>query len=459
MSLNTVWAADHPTSFLQLDYAILFHHSFVLGKPGQFVPDTVDDFVFNGNYYSALAPGTAILSLPFVWMGFALDGHYTQFGNALLFSEFFVSICSALAVYLVYRTSLLFFTPRTSVFLSFAYAFSTTNWPFAVYYFQSDVSALFNLLTVFFAIRISRSIEASYRETILCGIFAGISLTVDYVNALLVPIVFTYLIFSSRGRLRSSLSFLAVSCMGALLIGLYDLVNFGSLSVSTEQAYLVSSTIFSNFSSPLLFGLYLNLLSPLRGVFFYSPIAALGLLGILSVLKGAKHGPRREAVLFISCFIAILVTYSIWYDPIGGESFGPRFLIGVIPFLVIPAGFIVRGLGFRTSYLFYALGAVINGVAALTNGALSPENDIRSYSFLSHSLPLFLKGDLDVWWNPYFGGFGHLKLIIPATLLIDAVLALQFFVITTKYLATGRSAIAQGQGSLVINSDARPNQA
>jgi hypothetical protein len=441
LSLNGVWAADHTTSFLQLDYAILFHHSFVLGKAGGFVSHTVDDFLFNGNYYSALAPGTSMLSLPFVWIGFTLEGHYTQFGNVMLFSELFVSLCNALAVYFVYRTSLLFFSVKTSVFLSFAYAFSTTSWPFATYFFQSDVSALFNLLTVFLAIRIARSAEARYREALLCGVFAGISLTVDYVNAVIVPIVFIYLVLSSKGRLRSSLCFLAASSLGAFMIGVYNLVNFGSLSVSTEQAYLVSPTIFSNFSSPLLIGLYLNLLSPLRGVFLYSPIAILGILGIYFVLSESKHGSRREVILFLSCFLAIIIPYSMWYDPIGGQSFGPRFLIGVIPFLVIPAGFTVARLGFGWSYFFYALGAIVNGVAALTNGALSPENNIRSFSFFTHSLPSFLKGNLDVWWNPLFGGFGSPSLILPATALIVIVLGLGFLVISYDYVAAvGRSA-------------------
>ena len=66
LTLNSVWATDHATSFLQLDWAILAHHTFVLGTSSTFKPNSVDDFMFSGNYYSALAPGTAILALPFV---------------------------------------------------------------------------------------------------------------------------------------------------------------------------------------------------------------------------------------------------------------------------------------------------------------------------------------------------------------------------------------------------------
>ena len=83
LTLNSVWATDHATSFLQLDWSIWTQHTFVLGSGTGFQPNTVDDFLFNGNYYSALAPGTAILALPFAGVGFMLDGHFTVFGYAL----------------------------------------------------------------------------------------------------------------------------------------------------------------------------------------------------------------------------------------------------------------------------------------------------------------------------------------------------------------------------------------
>src|SRR5450759_2622130 len=83
-SLNAVWSADHPTSLLQLTYAHWANHSVVLGKVGQFHPQSVDDFVYNGNYYSALAPGVPVLALPFAGLGFVLDGKFTLYGNAML---------------------------------------------------------------------------------------------------------------------------------------------------------------------------------------------------------------------------------------------------------------------------------------------------------------------------------------------------------------------------------------
>ena len=85
-----------------------------------------------------------------------LDGHFTLFGYASLFSEFFVALVNSAAASLVYLVGRFFFDKKVSAFLAFVYAFSTISWPFATYFFQSDVSAVFCLLAVYFAIRVAR---------------------------------------------------------------------------------------------------------------------------------------------------------------------------------------------------------------------------------------------------------------------------------------------------------------
>ena len=200
LSLNSVWATDHTTSFLQLDWAILVHHSFAVGNGSGFHPNTVDDFELDGNWYSALAPGTAILALPFVGVGFMLDGHFTVFGYAMIFSELFVALANSIAAYLVYAIGRFFFSKKTSVFLAFVYAFATISWPFATYFFQSDVAAMFDLLAVFFVIRVTRSDDGKLRDAVLAGIAVAGALTTDYVNVIFIPIIMGYLLFSLRRK-------------------------------------------------------------------------------------------------------------------------------------------------------------------------------------------------------------------------------------------------------------------
>ena len=149
VSVNAVWATDHATSLTQLDYALLSNHSVVLGHASSVPPWTVDNFRYGGQNYSALAPGTALLALPFMAVGFALAGGYTAYGPALVWSGTFVAVTGAVSAYLMYKIAGMYFRRSTSVLLGLTFAFSTICWPFATYFFQSDVSAMLVLAAAY----------------------------------------------------------------------------------------------------------------------------------------------------------------------------------------------------------------------------------------------------------------------------------------------------------------------
>jgi hypothetical protein len=430
-SLNVIWAADHPTSLLQLSYALWSTHSPVLGKEGQFIPGTVDDFVYRGNYYSALAPGVAVLAQPFVGLGFTLDGGYNIFGNAMLLSELFVSLCNAVAAYLVFRLATMYFTERTSAFVAFAYAFSTISWPFATYFFESDVSAMLDVLAVYLAMRMARR-GPSALGSVACGAALGVALTVDYLNAVLVPIVSVFLLYTFRSSIASFAKgfagFLVASAVGVVMIALYNQAAFGDPLLSTEQAYQQTPSLFASFSYPILDGLYLDLFSPLRGVFVYCPILILGAIGFYFVPR--RRELRSEAALLGACFVGMLIPYAMWYNAVGGEAFGQRFLIPVIPFLLLPSGFLIeskeRGAA-AVAYLLYGVGVVFNGIAGVTS-AIPQQEAVSHFPFLTQVLPSFLKGRLDTWWWIEAGSAWW----VPALVIIATALALPL--VTWRFL-------------------------
>jgi len=431
-SLNGVWAADHPDSLLELAYAFWAYHSVVLGTPGQLNPVSVDVFVHEGAYYSALAPGVAALSLPFTGLGFLLDGRFSLFGDAMLLSELFVSVCNAVAAYFVFRLGSMYFTRRTSAFLAFAYAFSTITWPFATYFFESDVSAMLDLIAVFLAIRMARSRSSRLADAVPCGAALGAAFTVDYINFVFVPVVSVFLLYSFRGRLagfvKGFAGILATSAVGAVLLGIYDQVAFGNPLLTSEQVYDHTSSVFQSFSYPLLGGLYLDLFSPLRGVFLYCPVLIVGVIGCYYFWQ--RREMRAECVLLVACFLAILLPYSMWYNAEGGEGFGQRFLIPAIPFLLLPAGFAMEAGGRLVralAYLLYGVGVLFNGIAGVTT-AIPQVAPISQFPFLTHVLPLFLRGGGDTWWWRDAGSFWW----APSLLIIAVALALPLAVRTAK---------------------------
>jgi hypothetical protein len=404
-TLNSVWASDHPTSFLQLDYAIWANHTLVLGPSNTFLPHSVDDFIYNGYYYSALAPGVPLFAFPFVVLAFFLDGHFTVYGNAMFLSELFVAITNAVASYLVYKIGRMYFGASTSVFLAFAYAFSTISWPFATFFFQSDPSAMFDLLAAYFALKILRGGDRRSWLGVFCGLALSAAFVTDYVNAILVPIILLSLVISLRGLkkpfLKESIGFVLAICVGVAVIVLYNYLSFGRPFVSSEQLYLNSSTPLGDFGYPLYLGLLLNLFTPFRGLFFYSPVLVIGVIGYWKMLR--ERSTKDQGFFLLALFLGILLPYSAWYNPFGGLSYGPRFIIPAIPFLLVPGGFVlekVKGSYYYIGiYVLYVIGVATNGIAALTS-ALGPERaGWLSSPFLTSAFPAFVNGTLDSWWR------------------------------------------------------------
>lgn len=89
------------------------------------------------------------------------------------------------------------------------------------------------------------------------------------------------------------------------------------------------------FSTPVLAGLYGFLFSAGKGLFFFSPALILGLFGWPELL-------RRDRWLFAALLVVILVpllVMSKWVNWAGGWTWGPRHIVMIHPFLIVPAAF------------------------------------------------------------------------------------------------------------------------
>ncbi len=154
----------------------------------------------------------------------------------------------------------------------------------------------------------------------------------------------------------------------------------------------------------------------------YSSTARYSILGAL----GFYFVPRRremvsEGLLLAACFVGFLIPYAMWYNAVGGEAFGQRFLIPAIPFLLLPSGFLIEakkpGVA-AVAYLLYGVGVVFNGIAGVTF-AIPQQDAVSHFPFLTTVLPLFLKGQLDTWWWREAGsGWWAPALLIIATALV-----------------------------------------
>ena len=163
--------------------------------------------------------------------------------------------------------------------------------------------------------------------------------------------------------------------------------------------------MFASFTNPVYSGLELDLFSFSRGLFVYSPILAVGVMGYLDALR--SKGNKRETFLLLGMFLCILLPYSAWYQPDGGVAFGPRFLVAAIPFLLLPAGYVLESISRKALWCVYATltaGIVINGLGALVS-AIPPQTPSNVSPLTNTIIPRLLVGNLNVWWIGDIGNY------------------------------------------------------
>jgi hypothetical protein len=89
---------------------------------------------------------------------------------------------------------------------------------------------------------------------------------------------------------------------------------------------------------PVLKGLVWNLVSPYRGLVFYAPATLLFVFGFAAF--GRMH--KRQLLLICAIVVYVLMLYSGWWAWHGGWCWGPRFLVPVMPLLLLPGLVAIR---------------------------------------------------------------------------------------------------------------------
>jgi hypothetical protein len=85
------------------------------------------------------------------------------------------------------------------------------------------------------------------------------------------------------------------------------------------------------FSGSLWSGLYGFVLSPGRSVFVYSPVLILVLFGLVPLWRRC----RAESAMLLGAAAVITLCYAKWHNWPGGWAWGPRFLVPVVPLLMV----------------------------------------------------------------------------------------------------------------------------
>ena len=330
-------------------------------EPGQ-VACTGDVAFHGGHFHPAKAPGGALIAVPAYFLvhraermaGMDPDDGWTLTLNAWLTSVFSVGLLSALGCVLFCRLALSLSGGRMpeSLLASLTLAFGTMFLPYGTSLYEHNVIAVALLASFYLLYRVRETNDSSVpplsdgRERLyisLAGLCAGWAAITNYIMAVVVLLLFCYLLLAVR-RKHGWLWF-GLGLLGPfLLICAYNVACFGTPFTTN---YSHEDPAFKTGSDAVL-GLFLYpqwsvfptvLFSPYRGLFFSAPVLLMGVYGLIVWARDGRT--RAEAWLMISIllfFLLFVMTFNGWH---GGWAVGPRYLAPALPFLAMPlvAGF------------------------------------------------------------------------------------------------------------------------
>ncbi len=130
------------------------------------------------------------------------------------------------------------------------------------------------------------------------------------------------------------------------------------------------------------------LLSPARGLLFWTPFLAMAGFGYTRL---ARRHPAVFWLTYAVPLVQIIVLSGRTWDWPAGPTLGPRYLAPILPFLALPCALGAQRFP-RVGILLAGYSIVITTLATLTN-ACPPFNDHPNPLFDFH-IPLLLKGQL-----------------------------------------------------------------
>jgi hypothetical protein len=225
---------------------------------------------------------------------------------------------------------------RVAVLTGLVYAFGTSAWPYSRTFLSEPLSAAVLLACAWGIARYhrdrARAPTSARRWLWMAAFVAGLSVHVHVLNLLAIPCLLAYAglpLLREPGALARERTTWAIALLlgsvGPVLLGVTQALRFGSPWQTGRYDH------YGYFVDPLP-GLAGQLVGPGRSILLYSPALLVALVGWRRALDR-----RRAAALMV---LAVLVTrwllVSMRSDWWGGWGIGPRYLLPVVPLLLLP---------------------------------------------------------------------------------------------------------------------------
>lgn len=271
----------------------------------------------------------------------SVDAFGNQYGGTLIYGTGLINalIGGATAALLFLLASALGYRERTALTLAVLLAFGTLLAHYAASFLSESLAALCLTAVVYGLVR-ARDAGLAPGWLALSGFAAGLALATKLAIAttLIAPGVWLLWLVWRAGRRSVADAWGPLLAWGGpialwlAVIGGYNWARFGSL-LDTGYGREASA-----YTTPLLTGLGGLLLSPGKGLFWYNAPLLLALIG--AAWFGRRHpGPGMVILGMLAGTLLLYGQYYMWW---GGGVWGPRFLVPLLPLLLLPAAEVVE---------------------------------------------------------------------------------------------------------------------
>lgn len=423
---------------------------------------TPDVGYLKGKFISYFPPGISVTILPFYVF-------FSRFGLGQVGGFFTMSVFALLSIGLLYLISRDIFKLPVwiSVLVPLIFSFATVSWSYSITIYQHTMLVFLLLLSFYSIWRGSRSEKFSFIWGAVFWICIGISPFFDYPNPILMaPLVIYFLVkavdFKITRRdfeIKIKTLFLFSVVAFAAMIGIlffynqkvlgnwkrlsnnlprYEIKNLAQLidpslvpaaqRQRSESAKL--STTFLEERVPT--GLDLLIITKEKGIFVFSPILLLSILGFLSV-SGAIS---LEIAVLAAIVLLNILLYASFGDPWGGWAYGPRYLV---PSMAIMPLFIALWLN-QPKHLFlkkisvfilFIYSSAVALIGALTTAADPPKVEavyLKIKYGVDYALDYLLKGKSSSFFYNSFA-YKHVSLIQYFFILWITLIVIAFIVL------------------------------
>jgi hypothetical protein len=332
---------------------------------------TIDKSQKDGRFFSDKAPTVSLLAtIPWKLMNVldrlaGIDASSRAAQRARLHVVVIaVSVAAGvIAAWLLRRVLLLFGSKeRDADLVTLGYGLGTLAFPFSTVLFGHQTAAAILLGAFWLTVSVKDRRAYSTRRLFALGLLWSWSMITEYPTGILVACMGIYVLAADL-RGRSIARVLGWSALGAVLpFALHSLFLWWAFGNPTKLPYTYmaepiflahTSTGILGINVPTFVGMFGSLYSRYRGLFFLCPFLLLTFAGFRAWLLAEERKPELRLVAAM-CIAYVLFNagYFAWD---GGGSTGPRHLVPVLPYLVMPIGFFLDGTRFTRAVTWTAL--------------------------------------------------------------------------------------------------------